>query len=105
MERAAAAGRGEGATILGDITGYTEWLSDSAPAVSVGWDWSLGGSVQLNALPISIRTNLLLVDASGRELGFSGTTHALFEWLSTWDWQSVVLSHVGVWGGTAPRTW
>lgn len=105
LERSAAAKCGEGATILGDITGYSEWVSDSTPVVSVGWDWSLGGARgQLSALPVSIRTNLILVDASGRELGFSGTTHALFEWLSTWDWQSVVLKHVGGWGGQPSRT-
>ena len=30
----------EGATIT-EITGYTEWVSDTIPTISIGWDWAI----------------------------------------------------------------
>jgi len=33
----------EGA-IFSEITGYTEWVSTTSPAISIGWDWMLQSS-------------------------------------------------------------
>ncbi|MEO7241584.1 MAG: DUF4902 domain-containing protein [Variovorax sp.] len=54
------------------ISGYTEWVSATEPAVSLGWDWSLecsNGHVRCvrNGLP---RTNVMVVDEEFRDYGW-----------------------------------
>lgn len=79
-----------------DITGYTEWRSQSRPAVSVGWDW-IGAlpSGALKVLRASIRTNVMLIDDDGADLGRSVTLTKCEAWLQNWIWQPQVLAAVG----------
>jgi hypothetical protein len=77
------------------ITGYTEWLSDRPPAVTVGWDWEmivLCGQVQLRRLGPP-RSNLLLQpeDQADRLLG---------EYVDAFDWQTDTMRHLMLHFGT-----
>lgn len=64
--------------IEASISGYSEWLSDTSPRVTVGWDWRLDlttGSPRYlrEGMP---RSNIMLIDsANGQDLG-EGTTEA-----------------------------
>jgi hypothetical protein len=69
------------------ISGYTEWRSPGTPAVSVGWDWTLRihthrarsmTTCQRQGLP---RSNLMLLDAQGRDLGLDNTSLYLAQWV------------------------
>jgi hypothetical protein len=79
-----------------NISGYTEWKSLSKPAISLGWDWvgALPSGV-LEVLPSSLRTNLMLIDEDGSDLGASATGHRLEAWLHGLAWQPIVLTTVG----------
>ena len=61
----------EGATFA-EITGYTEWVSTTCPAISIGWDWMLQSSqaggfcYKRTSKP---RSNLMLVDLQQCDLG------------------------------------
>ncbi len=77
---------------VSSICGYTEWVSDSAPVVSVGWDWMASATGLLAVIPKSIRTNLMLIDAAGNDLGHAQTTEAIQRVLSQRPWQASVLA-------------
>ncbi|OYV71357.1 MAG: hypothetical protein B7Z67_01060 [Acidiphilium sp. 21-60-14] len=53
------------------ITGYTEWISNTSPAITIGWDWQL----ETICNPVSLkrisepRSNIMLEDAGKRDMG------------------------------------
>ena len=82
---------GAGATAA-TLAGFTEWVGHWRPAISVGWDWQAGdapGAVHYRRVG-SPRSNLMLVDARGRDLGFELTAFRVGLWLDQHGWQSTV---------------
>ncbi len=60
-----------------------------------GWDWVVTASVGVLMLQAgSIRTNVMLVDAQGADLGEEATSQQFAAYLGTWDWQAAVLEHL-----------
>lgn len=82
---------------LAAITGYTEWVSTSSPAVSIGWDWSLRIATGMpryvrNGLP---RSNMMLIDpASGCDMGEEATATCIVLWIDQQAWESSVQEHI-----------
>lgn len=77
---------------LSSITGYTEWVSATQPAITVGWDWQMtarDGQIQLIPLDYP-RSNLMFVDKHGNDLGPSATEALLRSWVESFEWQSSV---------------
>lgn len=79
-----------------DIAGYTEWVSLQEPAVTLGWDWQLrcspaGISLQRTGEP---RSNLMLHDASGTDIGYRQTTLQLEVFIAALNWQETVKGHI-----------
>ncbi|WKB51106.1 DUF4902 domain-containing protein [Eleftheria terrae] len=73
------------------ISGYTEWVSCDEPLLSLGWDWRLdhrSGWPEV-AAP-GVRSNLMLVDEQGFDLGSALTIDRLNALLKTLDWQAAV---------------
>lgn len=72
--------------------GFSEWKSDSIPEVSLGWDWLIAiQSNQFFLSPDAIRSNLMLIDTHGYDLGAPVTSNLLRVWLNTvLDWQKAV---------------
>jgi Domain of unknown function (DUF4902) len=94
-ERESASLTVEAASVMTAISGYTEWGSDTVPAVSLGWDWLVDSSGMLTLRRHSIRTNVMLVDAQGVDRGHQMTVASLVTMLSSgdpWPWQQPVLS-------------
>ncbi len=83
----------EGAWLTEDIGGYTEWVDADGAGYSLGWDWYVqapaGG---LAVRQHSIRTNIMLVDCVGGDLGRAQTEQVLLDWLQRWDWKEQVLA-------------
>lgn len=89
-DRPIASGAGAHAST---ITGYTEWLSRTEPAITIGWDWEVIG-VRGKARLIQTGTpgrNLMFVDQNDRDLGTAQTTAMLVDWLNTFHWQTDAL--------------
>lgn len=80
-----------------DISGYTEWATTSAPAVSVGWDWH----IDTLSRPVSAacrdipRSNVMLVDEQGRDIGPDHTARCLQRLVEALEWKPVVLDAIG----------
>lgn len=82
----------EGAALAKPITGLTEWTSDAQPAHSIGWDWVLkGADGQMGVQEHSVRTNIMLVDAQGVDLGRQQTETALLALIARLNWADQVL--------------
>ena len=76
-----------------DITGYTEWISNSVPAITIGWDWkltSVSGAATLihTGIPGS---NLMFLDGNNLDLGAARTRQLLVNWLDIFNWQPETL--------------
>ena len=84
-----------GAT-LAAIAGYTEWISLTLPALSLGWDWMLESSDrELRYLRTGEpRSNIMLLDHHGRDLGFVPTAVALALLVDDFNWQDTVSGFV-----------
>lgn len=81
------------------ISGYTEWLSQGEPAVTVGWDWHLDltASVPRYVRDGWPRTNLMLVDAVTRQdLGDEATAANLARLIDQSEWARDAINHVGM---------
>ena len=78
-----------------EATGYTEWVGATDPGISVGWDWVVTTDSGLLTLsPGSIRTNLMVTDERGLDLGEKATSLHLSRYLASWAWQAAVLEHL-----------
>lgn len=65
------------------VCGYTEWVNEGQPVISIGWDWHLSAvqNVQRcvrSGLPCS---NVMLVDSQGNDIGPDSTSLYLAHWL------------------------
>jgi hypothetical protein len=72
-----------------DVSGYTEWLSDSACTLVMGWDWTVdiawGAPRWLRIGPP--RTNIMLVDDANRDLGWRRNSEVLSSVVDAMNWQ------------------
>lgn len=63
--------------------GYCEWIAPVGNAqASIGWAWFCAGSTKKTGAPNGISSNIMLVDASGYDLGPQMTCEHLGEWIS-----------------------
>lgn len=84
--------------VVTDITGYTEWMTQTQPAITLGWDWQLN----IKDMPMQIvrvsepRRNIMLLDSSKCDLGFAKTSALLEVFIDSFDWQSAVQKHLHI---------
>lgn len=83
-----------GATIATDITGFTEWVSQGTPAISIGWDWEMTGQDSQCRLHLlnHPRSNLMLIQNSNRiDVGQRANLALLKEFVNQLLWQDDVI--------------
>jgi hypothetical protein len=77
-----------------EISGFTEWTSGSAPALSIGWDWRC--AYRLPGAPYvrqgCARSNIMFIDDRGDDLGFDRTAELIGGWIDSWNWVEPVLA-------------
>lgn len=82
------------------ISGYTEWVSTSSPAVSIGWDWQLQLSLAQQTLQWARlgqpRTNVMLVYAAGGDTGWIKNLELLATVVDALPWQDPLVRAVGL---------
>lgn len=78
------------------ITGYTEWVTHAAPRVTLGWDWQMLAAASQVALQRvgEPRSNLMLQNDAGTDLGHEKSSLLLETFIDAFDWQTEALSCV-----------
>lgn len=80
-------------TIQTRVAGFSEYRSDTTPAISLGWSWYVHSpSNRLLLAPEAVRSNVMLIDIHGYDVGAITTSGLLGTWLAVFDWQSSVRS-------------
>jgi hypothetical protein len=78
-------------TIPARSAGFTEWKSDAAPSISLGWGWFIHSQTERMMLaPDGVRSNVMLIDAHGYDLGPIKTSNLFCTWLAAFEWQDIV---------------
>lgn len=79
-----------------EIMGYTEWISKTFPTITIGWDWQINtGSNQIQLQKIGKpRSNILIQDSTGIDIGTIETTTLLEALIDALDWAIEVQSHI-----------
>lgn len=78
------------------ITGYTEWVSTDVPTITIGWDWqiqTLNNQVSLKRLG-EPRSNLILQDNIGVDLGQQNADRILSDWVDAMEWKDEILHYI-----------
>jgi len=83
-------------TVAAYAAGFSEWISDTTPTISIGWGWFIHNrSRRLLLAPEAIRSNVMLIDSHGYDLGTATTSHLFRTWLAAYDWQRPVSNALG----------
>ena len=88
-------GIGTGATIA-RLEGYTEWVSETYPRISLGCDWEWrfafdSPNYKRQEAPFS---NVVLVDQDGRDMAVATTARLLSDAIDQRDWQGTVATYL-----------
>jgi hypothetical protein len=81
---------------LASIIGYTEWASRTTPALSLGWDWRIAtasGRARYEREG-EVRSNAMLVDSRGRDLGGLATAVLLCAAVDVLEWEQAVDNYI-----------
>jgi hypothetical protein len=85
------------AAVVTAITGYTEWVTMTTPAITLGWDWQLDTASTLQLIRVSEpRCNVMLLDSARNDLGYAKTCALLEVYIDRMDWQSPVQKHLQI---------
>ena len=84
------------ATSLTDIQGYTEWVTQSQPSISIGWDWQVhyrtgATNYSMVGQPFS---NLLLQNNQQQDFSLNESLSMLTIWLNTLNWQEKISHYI-----------
>lgn len=74
------------------ISGYTEWVSQTVPVITLGWDWFLdcSGGTQKLLRAGKPSSNVMSVDCNRKDLGYCATVDLLCSFVDGMDWQLAV---------------
>lgn len=82
---------------LAELNGHTEWAGGDDPLVSIGWDWrACWFAGRLRWMAGDVRSNLMLVDDRGSDLGVAATRRLLELRLAHMDWPAAVAAALGL---------
>ncbi|MDV8153250.1 DUF4902 domain-containing protein [Acinetobacter pittii] len=76
--------------------GFTEWVTSLTPALSTGWDWEFieyNGITSINRIGLP-RSNIMLVDASGTDIGFEVTETLIEKKIDTLFWEQFIYAQI-----------
>lgn len=79
-----------------NISGYTEWVSNTMPAITLGWDWGLEVS-QGQPLYVMLgiaRSNIMLVNALAHDLGAAKTSMLLEAAIDALAWREYAVKYI-----------
>jgi len=78
-------------TVPARSAGFSEWKIDTNPPISIGWSWFVHSeSDRMLLAPDAVRSNVMLIDMQGYDLGPQKTSSLFGAWLNGFEWQRVV---------------
>jgi hypothetical protein len=79
-------------------TGYSEWIGSGFPALTLGWDWRL--ELGRNHVKLTLlnepRSNIMLLDDQGTDLGPETTRRLLAEFVDDLPWRDEVIGSIDI---------
>lgn len=81
-----------------EITGYTEWATNVAPTITIGWDWQMDADCNRILLRriSEPRSNILLQDAAGMDVGPEKTIIMLEAFIDGIDWSQEARNYIDI---------
>jgi hypothetical protein len=78
------------------VSGYTEWVSSGNPTLSIGWDWRMytQDRQMICELIDTPRSNIMLINAEGQDLGDRETRRLLIQHIASLNWQPAAVSAI-----------
>lgn len=76
--------------------GFTEWATSLTPALSTGWDWEFveqDGIASLKRIGLP-RSNIMIVDVSGADIGFEVTETLIEKKIDTLFWEQFIYAQI-----------
>ena len=76
--------------------GFTEWATSLTPALSTGWDWEFveqNGIASLKRIGLP-RSNIMIVDVSGTDIGFDVTETLIEKKIDTLFWEQFIYAQL-----------
>jgi len=76
--------------------GFTEWATLKTPALSTGWDWEFieqNGFATLKRIGLP-RSNIMIVDVSGTDIGFDVTETLIKRKIDTLFWEQFIYTQI-----------
>jgi len=82
--------------VVSELTGYTEWSSQTSPSISIGWDWKLNcfkesRTYEIVGAPFS---NLLLQDEFSNDLTVGENLKRISKIINKLDWVDDLKGHI-----------
>jgi Domain of unknown function (DUF4902) len=79
------------------LQGFTEWSAAAQRALSFGWEWTYECEAALMRGDwSSLRTNLMVVDGLGQEIGIEYTRYFIEQMMILARWEQVVTDQLGL---------
>ncbi len=77
--------------ILTESAGFSECITNTTPSISLGWAWYMHGESNCLLLaPEPVRSNVMIIDMHGYDVGPNVTSDLISHWLQFCDWQTMV---------------
>jgi hypothetical protein len=78
-------------TVSACLAGFSEWKSDASPTISLSWGWFIHcQSKRMMLAPDGVRSNVMLINEQGYDLGPMKTSNLFWTWLNEFAWQDTV---------------
>jgi hypothetical protein len=95
LDEAGVKPEGEGA-VSSEISGYSEWVSQTVPVITLGWDWFLdcGGGAQNLRRVGTPSSNVMVIDSDKNDIGYQATMELLCSVVDSMAWQLTVINFI-----------
>lgn len=80
------------------ISGYTEWITTTEPAVTLGWDWRLDtsqGCLIFKRIETP-RSNIMIIDDLQQDVRWMKTAELLGQIIDAFDWRQDVRKNIAI---------
>ncbi len=75
-----------------NLTGYTEWVSETTPVISISWDWEVNYHLSKKMMSVSGLpfTNITLTHDGELPMTEDDSLNAIRDWIESFSWQETV---------------